>query len=322
MADIGFSVVIPTYNRVAHVAPCLAPFLEADAAGIEVIVVDDGSSDATQQEVEAAARRSQGAEIRFVRQANAGPGAARNRGAGMVRSGWIVFLDIDDRWFPWTIAAVRRALAEAGDASLLFLNTRNFVDDAELEQLRATEVRLVRHIGFLRFDQERPMPTFGSCNAGVRRDAFQAVGGFETSIRCAEDIDLFYRLEGTGSVISAIGVDLVGYRLNSGGSLSSNPVLMREGLDFMERELARGRYPGPEAELRAMMNRRRTRWARIYFARGMVRAPYGLLLPDMPTRFRTLGVVEWLKLVLTPPLSLVRPSNYHFGWRAFLRGTS
>jgi hypothetical protein len=320
MAEASFSVVIPTYNRASHVAPCLAPFLEPEAAGLEVIIVDDGSSDGTEAAVKAVAATSRGAEIRYERQANAGPGAARNRGAALARSEWILFHDIDDRWFPWTIAAVRTALAQAADATLLFLGTRTFVEEAELGGARAGALELVVHDGFIAFDLDRPMAMYGSCNVGIRRDAYMAVGGFETSIRCAEDIDLFYRLPGI--VLSAIGSDLVGYRLNSTGSLSANPVLMREGLAFMERGLEEGRYPGSAADLRTLMAQRRTRWARIYFARGMLAEPYALLLPELPTRIRTLGVVEWLKLVLTPPLSLVRPSRYRFGWRALFDGNA
>ncbi|MFN7224051.1 MAG: glycosyltransferase family 2 protein [Paracoccaceae bacterium] len=90
-----FSVVIPVYNRPDHARACLAVFTGPDAVGVEVIVVDDGSTDDTAATVEAIAAQSQGARIRLIRQANAGPGPARNRGLSEATSDWVIFHDSD-----------------------------------------------------------------------------------------------------------------------------------------------------------------------------------------------------------------------------------
>lgn len=319
MADRPFSVVIPTFNRAAHVAPCLAPFLEEGARGLEVIVVDDGSTDATEAEVEAAALRSRGAEIRYVRQANAGPGAARNRGAGMARSEWIVFHDIDDRWFPWSIGVVQGAIAEAEGAALLFFRTWNFAEDAELALAEPGAIVRAEHPSYYAFDNDRPIPQIGTCNVAVRREVLTAIGGFEERIRCAEDLDLFYRTSDKGRVVTVVSPPVVGYRTNSGDSLSANPAFMRVGMDFLLEGLEQGRYPEPLEAVAHRLGESRRIWSLNYFARGQMEAGYSLILPAWRFLIGQWGPVLYAKTALTPFLSLVRPSRYHFGWAEWQR---
>jgi GT2 family glycosyltransferase len=87
------SVVIPTYNRAHLIARAVESALRATAAGDEVIVVDDGSTDGT--EGVASGYRS---AIRYIRTANRGAGAARNRGIREASHPWVAFLDSDDEW--------------------------------------------------------------------------------------------------------------------------------------------------------------------------------------------------------------------------------
>jgi glycosyltransferase involved in cell wall biosynthesis len=314
---VNFTVVIPTYNRAHHVAPCLAPFLEPGAAGIEVIVVDDGSSDGTEAEVAAAAERSRGAEIRYAWQANAGPGAARNRGARMARSDWIVFQDIDDRWFPWSIAVVRKALAAADGAALLFLRTWSFAEDADLANAEPAEIVLAEHPDYYAFDMKRPVPHIGTGSVGVPRAVLTDVGGLEERIRCGEDLDFFYRVADKGRVVTVVEPPVVGIRTYSGDSLTANPVFMREGMDFLLERLEAGRFPEPQETVAYALARSRRIWSLNYFARGQMEAGYSLILPPWRFLIRQWGLVLYLKTVLTPFLTLVRPSHYHFNWAAW-----
>ena len=312
-----FSVVIPTWNRADHVAPCLAPFLLEAARGLEVIVVDDGSTDGTADEVARVAAGSRGAEIRYVRQENAGPGAARNRGWRMARSDWIVFHDIDDRWFPWSIDVVRQVIADADGAALLFFRTWNFAEDAELAKAQGGPVARVEHGSFYGFDNERPIPQIGTCNVGVPRAVLEAIGGFTEAIRCAEDLDLFYRTSDKGRVITVTAPPVVGYRTNSGDSLSANPAFMAVGMDFLLKGLETGRYPDPQSAVAFRLAESRRIWSLNYFARGQMAAGYSLILPAWRFLVGKWGPVLYAKTALTPFLSLVRPSRYHFDWAAW-----
>jgi hypothetical protein len=134
--DPLISVVIPVFNRASGVSRAIASLASAEDRPDEVIVVDHGSTDGS---VEAARGAFEmygfGAGVHVVIQENAGPGAARNRGAALARGRYLAFLDSDDRWFPWTCAVLRKILLSADDPVLLFLEARPELDDGANELL-------------------------------------------------------------------------------------------------------------------------------------------------------------------------------------------
>src|SRR5690242_12732553 len=93
-----FSVVIPTYNRMRFLPSALKSVWYQTYQDFEVIVIDDGSTDETQIYLS-----SIGSKVRYIRQTNHGPGAARNIGVQAAIGDYIAFLDSDDLWFPWTL---------------------------------------------------------------------------------------------------------------------------------------------------------------------------------------------------------------------------
>ena len=94
-ARSAISVIIPVYNGEAFLAEAVASVQEQSLAPNEIIIVDDGSEDGTVAVIE-----SLGPEIRSIRQTNAGPAAARNRGLEMASGDFISFIDADDLWLP------------------------------------------------------------------------------------------------------------------------------------------------------------------------------------------------------------------------------
>lgn len=90
------SVVVPVYNGEKYIEDCLRSILDQDYPALEVIVVDDGSSDAT----EARVRGLEDDRVQFYRQANSGSAVARNRGVELARGSFIAFNDSDDLWAP------------------------------------------------------------------------------------------------------------------------------------------------------------------------------------------------------------------------------
>ena len=91
------TVVIPTYNRREYLPGALKSVRNQTYRNLEIIVVDDGSTDGT----DAMLKREQG--IMFLRQQNSGPSAARNTGIGAARGEFVAFLDSDDYWLPHKI---------------------------------------------------------------------------------------------------------------------------------------------------------------------------------------------------------------------------
>jgi glycosyltransferase involved in cell wall biosynthesis len=92
-ADV--SVIVPAYNAEATLAAALRSVLQQSVPPLEILVVDDGSSDGTSD----VARRFS-PEVRLIQQRNGGPGAARNAGIRAARGAWIGLLDADDTWLP------------------------------------------------------------------------------------------------------------------------------------------------------------------------------------------------------------------------------
>jgi glycosyltransferase involved in cell wall biosynthesis len=88
------SVIVPLYNKAAYIDRCLDAILGQSFGDFELIVVNDGSTDGGERAVE----RRTDPRVRLVSQANAGPGAARNRGARLAGSPLLAFLDGDDAW--------------------------------------------------------------------------------------------------------------------------------------------------------------------------------------------------------------------------------
>ena len=100
-----YSIVIPTYNRASSVEETLSSCFAQSFENIEIVVVDDGSSDNTLDVLNAI----EDPRLVVVSQDNAGPAAARNHGMRIARGDYIAFLDSDDVWYPEFLAQAERA---------------------------------------------------------------------------------------------------------------------------------------------------------------------------------------------------------------------
>jgi len=109
------SVIIPTYNRSRLVGAAIDSALAQTHPAVEVIVVDDGSTDDTAERLAA-----YGARIRVIRQPNAGVCAARNAGMALADGAFIAFLDSDDEWLPWKLAAQIAAFRQHPELQLAY----------------------------------------------------------------------------------------------------------------------------------------------------------------------------------------------------------
>lgn len=121
------SVIIPTYNRAHLVARAIRSALAAIEPGDEIIVVDDGSSDATEMVVTAF-----GNPVKFVRAKHGGAGAARNVGIQHSSGNLVAFLDSDDEWFPEKLSLQRCFMANRPDVLFCCTNFQVRMDSGEI----------------------------------------------------------------------------------------------------------------------------------------------------------------------------------------------
>jgi peptidoglycan/xylan/chitin deacetylase (PgdA/CDA1 family) len=193
---VELSVVIPTRDRPAYLRACLAALArQRDVTGdVEVLVVDDGS----EHDVEPALAGWPGGPVRLLRQANAGPGAARNRGAREARGRVLLFLD-DDVVGESELVAGHQAAHRDGDRIVGLGHMTLRPTGAAGPSGRNLREWWASHYQKLAEQTDRPtfMDAFTG-NMSVTRVAFVEAGGFAEDLPHSEDVELGYRLHALG----------------------------------------------------------------------------------------------------------------------------
>jgi glycosyltransferase involved in cell wall biosynthesis len=171
------SCIVPVYNGARFLADALESILEQTWPTREVIVVDDGSTDATPQVL-----AGFGSRARVVRTSNQGPAAARNTGLSNSAGEFIAFLDADDRWLSDKLERQLARFRERPDLLVCFARFKNVQGAASIE-------------GDPLLNPEAwPVTPFSPCTLLARRAAFDLVGQFDPSLRRGEDTEWFTRL--------------------------------------------------------------------------------------------------------------------------------
>jgi glycosyltransferase involved in cell wall biosynthesis len=184
------AAVIPVRNRPSLVAAAIASVQQQTLAIDEIIVVDDGSTDATPEVVVRIARHD--ARVRLVAlPRSAGASAARNAGIAAAAAEWISFLDSDDEWLPRKHEMQARRLAENTDAVASFTGVRHqgAVDHHDRPAPAHITLQALRRLNYLGTT---------SC-AMARRSTLREVGGFDTSLPSCQDWDLWIKLRRAGA---------------------------------------------------------------------------------------------------------------------------
>jgi glycosyltransferase involved in cell wall biosynthesis len=193
------SVVIPTYNRADKVRDTIASVLAQTFSDLEVIVVDDGSSDDTARILSEAF----GDRIRYFRQANQGASVAQNKGIAESRGEWIAFLDSDDLWekdkLEWQLIALDRFGSQCGGC---YTDVR-FFNHPETRTMFELGAESYRHEGQMgaNVDVLRLLVRPGGVGMVVclssfiaRADLIRRTGGFNPSLRYSYDSEFMFRL--------------------------------------------------------------------------------------------------------------------------------
>lgn len=176
------SVMIGAYNAAPYLGEAIESALSQDYEPIELIVVDDGSTDET-----ADVARSF-AQAKVIQQENGGNGAARNLAVENASGELYAFLDADDRFTPGKLSRQKAALDADPDLDMVFGHVHEFFSPELDEETRAS----------LRPPAPGPMPWTAPNLMLIRRGSFERVGPFSTAVRVGVTVDWFARAQEAG----------------------------------------------------------------------------------------------------------------------------
>ncbi len=183
------SCIIPVFNGERYLGEALDSALQQSYGPLEIVAVDDGSSDGTPDVL-----RSYGDRIRVLRRANGGPAAARNTGMREARGEFFAFLDADDVWHADKIRTQMARFAARPDLDISVTHVRNFwIPELHEEEARFREHRIAR-----------PTPAYLASTMLARRRTFERVGEFDEALGFGHSTAWFLRARELGVAIEAL----------------------------------------------------------------------------------------------------------------------
>jgi len=202
------SCIVPVYNGERFLAEALESILGQTYQNLDVIVVDDGSTDHTELVASQFSRR-----IRYYRQANAGAPAARDEGIRLSRGELVAFLDADDLWHPEKLDRQWSRFQARPDLDLCFTHVQHFwIAEMENEAKQFQHHRL-----------SQILPSYLTQALLVRRTLFKKIGTFYAGLKFADAMDWFLRAAHQGIVMELLPEALWFRRIHQGnGSMESN----------------------------------------------------------------------------------------------------
>jgi glycosyltransferase involved in cell wall biosynthesis len=250
MAAPTFTIAMPAYQASATVGAAIRSVLAQTRDDFELVVVDDGSTDGTAEEVE---RFRDEPRVRLVRQQNRGPAHARNTAVAAARGRYVSMLDSDDLWLPTYLESMESALRANPNAGLAYTDAW-VLDDATRRIQRVTAMHYQdppdpppsEPDSFLSLLLER---NFVFTSATVPRAVLEEVGRFNTELEASEDYELWLRIVARGHEAVRVPGLLAVYR-KAAGSVSTDEQRMLGGMARALR-LAREEEIPAEAKERA-----------------------------------------------------------------------
>lgn len=181
-------MIIPTYNRRDLLPRALDSVLAQTMPVDEIIVIDDGSTDGTEDML----RARYGDRIRYVWQPNAGVSAARNHGLRLAQGRYLALLDSDDLWLPTKTERQVSFLDAQPDFGMVVCDVERI--DGEYRHIDVLRRRdIVREDGWvLRWILHNP--ALVPASVLMRREVFDQLGGFDEQLRTAEDLEFHLRV--------------------------------------------------------------------------------------------------------------------------------
>lgn len=209
------SCIIPVYNGEQFLREAIDSVLAQTYRPIEVIVVDDGSTDGT-----ASLAGSYGDELKYLWQTNSGPAAARNLGIRVAKGEYLAFLDADDLWHPEKLTAQMSRFRARPELDMCLTHVKVFVT------CKSPAIQS----DILKEDSALVVAPYTACSTLARRSLVDRVGQFNPDLRSGEDTDWFSRVSNGGAVIEVIPQILVYGRLHDNNLIGNRDIVSRDEL--------------------------------------------------------------------------------------------
>ncbi len=268
MGSEQVSVIIPTYNRADMVPRAVESVLKQSRRPGEVIVVDDGSRDATMEALERF-----GADIIYVKKPNGGVSSARNFGIARAKGDWIAFLDSDDEWMPGKLERQLAVIRRHPELVWVSGNFESCLCATGRRGLRMQEAKLARHVkdGVIEdvFAAWADEVVTWTGTMLVKKQALEKAGGFDEQMNRAEDLDLWIRIALDNPRVGFVTEPLGVYHLHAEESLILAVGSETAFCDFIVQNIDRARQAGVGQGFLQYANllvRRRIR--QLYFVHG------------------------------------------------------
>jgi len=231
----SITVIIATYNMGWCIEQAISSALNQDVDGLEIIVVDDGSTDDTNDRL-----MNFGERVIRIRQPNSGLSVARNSGISKASGEFLVFLDADDRFRPHKLAAQRAYLMAKPECGAVFSDGYLVSPEGDVLNLISAEwpqgLFAEQNPAELRRRLLRGHP-FPPHSAMVRKNCAIEVGLFDETMRAREDLDFWLRLSASYPICYLPGV-LVDYMVRADSLSRSSELMYATSSSLYDRVLA------------------------------------------------------------------------------------
>jgi len=307
------SVIIPLYNKSKWIKRAIESVLSQDYQNFELIVIDDGSTDGGGCIVEGI----KDVRIRLIDQPNAGVSAARNTGIKNAKGQWIGFLDADDVWLPNNLASHIKLIQRHPElkwtgGSYREINSKNEAKETKLQEDFIGQLKDGVIPDILNFIDREYICTITLL---ISRDVFEEVGFFDSSLRTAEDLDLWLRI-GIRYPSMGYNVDATAdYYIDTDASLTkiifpkladSSPLRFCEKYSKLSNEISHDRRSG----ILRLCRRKFKSEIAIYALAGK----YYCLLRYRKSICQALGRVNWMKYMIGSLVCKCKPVRRYVRW--------
>lgn len=277
------TVIVPAFNASAYIEETLNSILCQTHGNCETIVIDDGSTDTTVDIVS-----TYGQKIRLVKQDNKGAAAARNRGAHEARGEWLAFLDADDLWAP---SKLEKQLSSLGSRGWCYTDTE-FIGGAN-NGLRDSHFTTKYQGNVL--EQLVQGNFISTSTVLIKRDIFEATGGFDESLRSIQDWEFWTRVA-EQHPIAYVDEPLTRYRVHPSSTSRKTRKTLPNHLRVIDIIFSR---VGATPEIRKLKPRAKATSCGIcsYIAEEEGDASFALLCAFHACRFQPFSSARWIRLL-------------------------